>query len=317
MKKRIEFYTDQELDAENGLYNYNARLYDPFIGRFISPDTIVPEFFDPQSLNRYSYVLNNPLIYTDPSGYDEVECPEAVVGGQTGGWVVPPDCVPSNLPPNVPTVTTSDITPSVIGYDPWTSRISEDAMMHWLSGLDRYMINFWGPVAGPYCFIPPVDVGPVGAGGASIRNPNTPKRNNNEQPNQSRGWLVIASDISAGFGDTISFGLTKKIRNMWNEEFWDSQDSVDYGSGYYKSGKIGGYAWFVTTGAAGLGRFGFARLGKAWHFGLEYGDKMNIVQIGNHIKYGLHIALGSVAPKVANIHIYFQKALPFFRIWKP
>jgi len=64
-------YTDQELDAENGLYNYNARLYDPFIGRFISPDTIVPEPFNPQSLNRYSYCLNNPLIYVDPSGHAE------------------------------------------------------------------------------------------------------------------------------------------------------------------------------------------------------------------------------------------------------
>jgi RHS repeat-associated protein len=63
-------FTDQELDAENGLYNYGARLYDPFIGRFISPDTIVQEPFNPQSLNRYTYCLNNPLIYTDPSGHN-------------------------------------------------------------------------------------------------------------------------------------------------------------------------------------------------------------------------------------------------------
>ena len=68
-KSLIEFYTDQELDSENGLYNYNARLYDPFIGRFISPDTIVPQPYNPQSLNRYSYILDNPLIYTDPSGH--------------------------------------------------------------------------------------------------------------------------------------------------------------------------------------------------------------------------------------------------------
>ena len=72
MKKRIEFYTDQELDSENGLYNYNARLYDPFIGRFISPDIIVPQPYNPQSLNRYSYCLNNPLIYNDPSGHAQM-----------------------------------------------------------------------------------------------------------------------------------------------------------------------------------------------------------------------------------------------------
>jgi RHS repeat-associated protein len=70
-------YTDQELDAENGLYNYNARLYDTFIGRFISPDTIVPDTYNPQSLNRYSYCLNNPLIYVDPSGHQEEIPPEA------------------------------------------------------------------------------------------------------------------------------------------------------------------------------------------------------------------------------------------------
>jgi RHS repeat-associated protein len=62
-------FTDQELDAENGLYNYNARLYDPVIGRFITPDTIIPEPYNPQSLNRYAYARNNPLIYTDPTGH--------------------------------------------------------------------------------------------------------------------------------------------------------------------------------------------------------------------------------------------------------
>jgi RHS repeat-associated protein len=62
-------FTDQEFDTENGLYNYDARLYDPVIGRFISPDTIVPQPLNPQSLNRYTYCLNNPLIYTDPSGH--------------------------------------------------------------------------------------------------------------------------------------------------------------------------------------------------------------------------------------------------------
>jgi RHS repeat-associated protein len=62
-------FTDQELDAENGLYNYDARLYDPIMGRFITPDTIVPDPYNPQSLNRYAYCLNNPLRYTDPSGH--------------------------------------------------------------------------------------------------------------------------------------------------------------------------------------------------------------------------------------------------------
>jgi len=51
------------------LYFYGARWYDPVIGRFIQADTIVPEPGNPQALNRYSYVLENPLRYTDPTGH--------------------------------------------------------------------------------------------------------------------------------------------------------------------------------------------------------------------------------------------------------
>jgi hypothetical protein len=51
------------------LYDYNARFYDPALGRFVSADTIVPDPGDPQDLNRYAYVSNNPCRYTDPSGH--------------------------------------------------------------------------------------------------------------------------------------------------------------------------------------------------------------------------------------------------------
>ncbi len=64
-------FTGQRLDS-TGLYYYNARYYDTEIGRFISPDTIIPNPANPQSLNRYSYCLNNPLKYVDPSGYTVV-----------------------------------------------------------------------------------------------------------------------------------------------------------------------------------------------------------------------------------------------------
>jgi len=62
-----KLFTGQRLD-QTGLYFYNARYYDATIGRFISPDTLVPSPANPQSLNRYSYCLNNPLRYNDPSG---------------------------------------------------------------------------------------------------------------------------------------------------------------------------------------------------------------------------------------------------------
>jgi RHS repeat-associated protein len=62
-----KLFTGQRLDS-TGLYYYNARYYDPEIGRFISSDTVVQSFANPQTLNRYSYCVNNPLKYTDPTG---------------------------------------------------------------------------------------------------------------------------------------------------------------------------------------------------------------------------------------------------------
>ena len=61
-------YTGKELDS-TGLYFYAWRYYDPVLGRFCQPDTIIPQPYNPQSLNRYSYCENNPLNYTDPSGH--------------------------------------------------------------------------------------------------------------------------------------------------------------------------------------------------------------------------------------------------------
>ncbi|MBF0362945.1 MAG: hypothetical protein HQK49_18140 [Oligoflexia bacterium] len=61
-------FTGQELDL-SGLYNYKARMYNPSLARFITPDPIVPDISNLQSLNRYSYVVNNPLKYMDHSGH--------------------------------------------------------------------------------------------------------------------------------------------------------------------------------------------------------------------------------------------------------
>ena len=51
------------------IYYYNARWYDPAIGRFMQADTIVPPHQGTQGFDRYAYVNNNPMRYTDPSGH--------------------------------------------------------------------------------------------------------------------------------------------------------------------------------------------------------------------------------------------------------
>lgn len=61
-------YTGHEHLQNFALINMNGRLYDPLLGRMLSPDTIVQYPGSTQSYNRYSYVFNNPLKYTDPTG---------------------------------------------------------------------------------------------------------------------------------------------------------------------------------------------------------------------------------------------------------
>ncbi|MBI1294010.1 hypothetical protein GC175_03495, partial [bacterium] len=61
-------YTGQKQDS-TGLLYYNARYYDPSIGQFLSPDTLVPDAGLVLDYNRYMYVRGNPLKYSDPSGH--------------------------------------------------------------------------------------------------------------------------------------------------------------------------------------------------------------------------------------------------------
>jgi RHS repeat-associated protein len=62
-------FTGHEMLDNIGLIHMNGRVYDPNLGRFLSSDPFVQAPSDLQSFNRYTYVFNNPLAYTDPSGY--------------------------------------------------------------------------------------------------------------------------------------------------------------------------------------------------------------------------------------------------------
>ncbi|WP_437952580.1 RHS repeat-associated core domain-containing protein [Sorangium sp. So ce296] len=64
-------FTGHESDDELGLVNMKGRIYDPRIGRFLTTDPIISLPFFGQSWNPYSYVLNNPLAYVDPGGFQQ------------------------------------------------------------------------------------------------------------------------------------------------------------------------------------------------------------------------------------------------------
>ena len=71
-------YTGHEHLQSVGLIHMNGRLYDPKLHRFLQPDNYVQDPYNSQNYNRYGYVLNNPLKYTDPSG-EEITILTAIV----------------------------------------------------------------------------------------------------------------------------------------------------------------------------------------------------------------------------------------------
>ena len=80
-------FTGQRDVPGTGLMYYRARYYHPALGRFSSADTLVPNPSDPQSLNRYSYVRNNPVKDTDPSGHFANVIVGAAIGAVIGAAV--------------------------------------------------------------------------------------------------------------------------------------------------------------------------------------------------------------------------------------
>ncbi len=78
-------FTGQFRQQSIGLDYFNARWYDSSLGRFTQPDTIIPDTYYAQSHDRYTYVRNSPVLYSDPTGHD-ADCESD-------------DCPPSPPPP--------------------------------------------------------------------------------------------------------------------------------------------------------------------------------------------------------------------------
>ena len=62
-------YTGHQQADEVGVIHMNGRIYDPRLGRFLQADSLIEDIFDPQAINSYSYVHNNPMNATDPTGH--------------------------------------------------------------------------------------------------------------------------------------------------------------------------------------------------------------------------------------------------------
>ncbi|WP_246741468.1 RHS repeat-associated core domain-containing protein [Bradyrhizobium aeschynomenes] len=80
-------FTDHEELSVAGLIHMNGRIYDPLLARFTSADTVTESPFSTQGWNRYSYVGNDPLTFTDPSGHCFLGCFWNAIGkAVSGAW---------------------------------------------------------------------------------------------------------------------------------------------------------------------------------------------------------------------------------------
>jgi RHS repeat-associated protein len=84
-------FAGEQYDSYIKLLYLRARWYDYGTGRFTQPDTIISDYANPQSLDRYAYVLNNPILYIDPSGRTRDDY-YVIVRGCVPNLLVPVPC---------------------------------------------------------------------------------------------------------------------------------------------------------------------------------------------------------------------------------
>jgi RHS repeat-associated protein len=82
-------FTGEWWESDVGLLHLRARWYLPYLNQFLSPDPIIPDYFNPQSLNQYTYAYNNPVNLTDPTGLtpncESSKCKVELLSTKAGG----------------------------------------------------------------------------------------------------------------------------------------------------------------------------------------------------------------------------------------
>ena len=98
-------FTGKELDDGTDLYYYGARYYSSELGRFMSKDPWAGNMTDPQSFNKYSYVMNNPVKYVDPTGEEPVSITIIAAAALAAYLVVDSGITPGQLLDSSPYIT--------------------------------------------------------------------------------------------------------------------------------------------------------------------------------------------------------------------
>jgi RHS repeat-associated protein len=238
-------YTGHEHLPEFGLINMNARLYDPAVGRFLSPDPFVqaPDFS--QSFNRYSYCLNNPLIYTDPTG--EYFLIDDLIAAIIGGTV---NLVTNIIQGNIHSIGQGFASFGVGAAGTWAGLYAGPIAAGAIIGAGNSFVNQgfgnngnwnWGNISGQQVFFNGIMGGVTGQLGASLGQAISPYVSN---LTSGIGGQAVQQAITQGItGSAVGFTMGTGL-SLLNGESWN--DALKAGG----QGALMGFGIGTATGLA-------------------------------------------------------------------
>jgi RHS repeat-associated protein len=175
-------FAGHQKEGETGIIYMNARYYDPRLGRFLSADTIVPDPANPQALNRYAYVYNNPISNIDPSGNAPVVAAVVTVASVAA----------SSAPAWVMGIAVAGAATSIVGY------ATKDPTLSTIGGV---MLGFSGGYASGAGFFKAGWAGGVAT--ATVAAATSPVSPLNPKIKQAVGWAFTAQGIIKGLYDSL------------------------------------------------------------------------------------------------------------------
>lgn len=242
-------FTGHYSDTHSGLVYMNARYYDAELGRFISPDSVVPEPGNSQALDRYAYAYNNPINNTDPTGHAPVVAALAVVASSVAAvsagastWLAVTAVVGAGL--------------SIAGY------YTKDPLLSTIGGV---MLGF----AGGFAATGLISQGILGASVAAATSPMSPL---GDGVKKAIGWAYTAYGLFRGSNAEFKSGQLEAPQGYQANkigELYDGRVTVYRGVGPYKA------IYEVTGVTTGDQPTIFGRLGA------------NIRDIGTNLRGGL------------------------------
>jgi RHS repeat-associated protein len=334
-------FTDHEMmdDGGLGLINMNGRIYDPLLGRFLSADPFVQNVRDMQSFNRYSYVSNNPLSATDPSGH----LPDWLKKAGDWAWnnILKPAAIVTA------TILTAGVAAPIIG-----SLLSGIGLGSTLAGLGTATITgaLAGAVAGGLSSTllggqwsaQAVGLGAMMGGltgglghlvGAALRGI------------VGSGSGVVRATASIVGGAAGSSAISASVASLYSDGSWGShfmdafKFNLAFGGGLFASGLLGaelfgggvndvggngmagfvqskdGNGWGLTLGPSVI--IGGGGLNKTGYYGAtlgvhEFGHSvqfMGLSLLGNPVAtWGAYLGLGALSPDILNVTDWWERA---------